>query len=59
VALRASLLAPRFHRVGLAALSCAAVAARFPFGQAVLTVTADHYDDLIIGGRAGGGTLAS
>jgi hypothetical protein len=29
-----------------------------PFRHEVLTVTADRYDDLIIGSRAGGATLA-
>ena len=47
-----------FHRVGVASLGRAAVAAGHPRHQGDVIMTTDHYDVVIIGSGAGGGTLA-
>ena len=56
--LPAGLLAPRSHRVGVAPVGRAPVAAGHPRHHEGVIMSTDHYDVIIIGTGAGGGTLA-
>src|SRR5262249_4515658 len=56
--LPAGVLAPRVHRVGITPVGVAPIATRHPREGERLTMASDHYDIVIIGSGAGGGTLA-
>src|SRR5262249_47565372 len=56
--LPAGVLAPRVHRVGITPVGVAPIATRQPREGERLTMASDHYDIVIIGSGAGGGTLA-